>query len=444
GQTLSTRADLIGEEMAADLSELQDRLPPFAGAQARRTIEEELGRPLEALFTRFDDTPAAAASIAQVHHAVTTEGREVAVKVLRPGIEAAFSRDLDLFYWVAALAERTQPDLRRLRPVEVVRTFAEGVRLEMDLRLEAAAASELGENFQDDPTFRVPKVDWLRTARRVLTLDLIGGIAIDERQALIDAGHDLDDILAKAAAAFFAQVFRDGFFHADLHPGNLFVDPDGNIVAVDFGIMGRLDRKTRCWLAEMLLAFLNGDYRRAAEVHFEAGYVAADKSLDAFTQACRSIAEPILERPLNEISLARLLAQLFQVTKAFEMRTQPQLLLLQKTMLVIEGVGRNLNPETNVWHLARPLIKDWMQDNTSPEARVRDATAEALESLERLPGLIRDASASAALIAEGGLRLHPDTIRALKANNPARKAALWPLWAAIALIALVALAALLW
>lgn len=442
GQTLSTRSDLLGEEFAADLSELQDRLPPFPGAQARQTVESELGQPISELFTEFDDKPVAAASIAQVHFAVTTGGREVAVKILRPRIEQAFARDLDLFRWVAAMAERMQPALRRLRPMEVVETIARTVRTEMDLRMEAAAASELAQNFAGDPDLHIPKVDWQRTARRVLTLARVSGLRIDDRDALIAAGHDPDRILSKSANVIFTQVFRDGFFHADLHPGNLSVDKDGRLVAVDFGIMGRLDRKTRNFLADMLLGFLNGDYVRVADVHFRAGYVPANQSRDSFTQACRAIGEPILDRPLSEISIARLLGQLFQVTEAFEMEAQPQLLLLQKTMLMAEGVGRRLNDKVNMWTLARPLIEEWMRENRSPEARVRDVMTEAVAGLERLPGLLRDIEAAAAMAANGGLRLHPETLRQLGAGN--RRPALWPLWLAIGALAAAVLALLIW
>ncbi|MGB8274244.1 MAG: 2-polyprenylphenol 6-hydroxylase [Alphaproteobacteria bacterium] len=435
GQVLSTRSDLLGEEMAADLSELQDRLPPFPGEEAVRTVEAELGKPIGDIFSDFQIAPVAAASIAQVHFATTREGAPVAVKVLRPGIERAFARDLELFYWLAEWIELAQPSLRRLRPAAVVKTLAESVRAEMDLRLEAAAASELAQNFAGDPTFRIPKVDWTRTARRVLTLERVAGIRIDDRQALIAAGHDPDDVLAKSANAVFTQVFRDGFFHADLHPGNLFVQADGRIVAVDFGIMGRIDRNTRGFLADMLLGFLNGDYARVAEVHFRAGYVPADQSLDRFTQACRAIGEPILGLPMHEISIAHLLGQLFEVTESFEMETQPQLLLLQKTMLVAEGVGRKLNDRVNMWTLARPLIEDWMRRNRSPEARVRDLASEAVAGLERLPGLLKDIERAAATIADGGIRLHPESIRALGGGNGG-KPRIWPLWLAVAALAL--------
>jgi ubiquinone biosynthesis protein len=437
GQALATRSDLVGEEMAADLSELQDRLPPFPAAQAVATIEAELGKPIGEIFPAFDRTPVAAASIAQVHFATTPEGAAVAVKVLRPGIERAFARDLDLFYWVAGWVERVQPALRRLKPTAVVKTLAETVHAEMDLRLEAAAACELAENFAGDSTFHVPTVDWTRTARRVLTLQRVSGIRIDDREALLAAGHDPDAVLTKAANAMFTQVFRDGFFHADLHPGNLFVQADGSIAAVDFGIMGRVDRKTRDFLADMLLGFLNGDYARVADVHFRAGYVPPTQSLDRFTQACRSIGQPILGLPMHEISIARLLGQLFEITEDFEMETQPQLLLLQKTLLVAEGVGRRLNDKVNMWALARPLIEDWMRRNRSPEARLRELVGDVAGGLERLPGLLRDIEQATTIIASGGVRLHPESLQALAAARGREQPRLWPLWLAVVVLAIV-------
>ena len=391
--------------------------------------------PIEDLFSNFEDAALAAASIAQVHRATTTEGRDVAVKVLRPGIEAAFAVDTELFYWLAGLIERAQPAWRRLRPLEIARTFAESVSREMDLRFEAAAASELRENLADDPGFRVPEVDWQRTARRVMTCEHIEGIPIDEREALIDAGHTVDAVLEKAARAFFNQIFRDGFFHADLHPGNLFVDQVGDIVAVDFGIMGRLDDDTRRYLAEMLLGFLSGDYGRLARVHFEAGYVPADQDEASFTQACRSIGEPILGRPLNEISLGHLLAQLFQVTETFAMETQPQLLLLQKTMLLAEGVGRTLNPALNIWSLAQPLIEDWVADNLGPEARLRGTVTDGAALVQRLPKLITNAEAALAMIATGGVRLHPDSLAALAQAERRPRGGVFLPWTVAALLA---------
>jgi len=444
GQLLSTRADLLGEEMAIDLASLQDRLPPFPGQVARALIETEFARPIDTLFASFDEVAVAAASIAQVHFARTTDGQEVAVKILRPGIAEAFTGDLNLFLWLAGLGERLQPALRRLKPVEVVQTLAEVVRIEMDLRMEAAAAAELAENFAGDPDFHVPRVDWLRTGRTVLTLERINGIRIDDRAALLAGGHRIEDLLAKAAAAFFNQVFRDGFFHADLHPGNMFVDPNGAIAVVDFGIMGRLDRATRFFLADMLIGFLSGDYRRVAEVHFAAGYVPPRRSVDAFTQACRSIGQPILGKPLQEISVARLLAQLFEITEQFEMETQPQLLLLQKTMVVIEGVGRRLDPEINIWALARPLIEGWMRDNRGPEARVRLGMETLADLIERVPPLVRSLERLVTDWSREGVILHVETL-AVQAAHRGRHLAivLLPVWITALALAGIALALLL-
>jgi len=408
GQSLSTRSDLIGEDVALDLAGLRDRLPPFGAAEARATIEQEFDRPLDTIYASFDDEPIAAASIAQVHFAETTQGEPVAVKILRPGIEAAFDRDLDLFYWLAETIETLQPEYRRLRPVEVVRTFHDSVNLEMDLRLEAAAASELTDAFNDDPDFGVPDIDWQRTQRRVMTVERIHGTPIAERKTLIAEGHNPEKLAETLLVAFLKQVFRDGFFHADLHPGNLFVAESGRVMAVDFGIMGRLDKQTRRFVAELLLAFVQGDWRRAAEIHFEAGYVPRNKSVDVFAQACRSIGEPIMGRPASEISIGRLLAQLFQITETFAMQTQPQLLLLQKTLVVVEGVCRDLSPETNFFEAARPFLTEWVQDNLGPEARVRDMVGETAQAARRIPGLIDRAEHATDMLAAAGINLQSD------------------------------------
>jgi ubiquinone biosynthesis protein len=439
GQALAVRPDIVGEAVAADLTSLQDRLEPFPGSQARAAVEAELGKPVTALFASFDDTALAAASIAQVHAAETIAGVPVVVKVLRPGVEARFAADLDFFRAMAETAEAMRPDLRRLKPVEVVGRFAAWVEVEMDLRYEAAAADELAQNFADDDMFRVPQMDWLRIGRRVLTAERVSGIRIDDRAALIEAGHDPADVVARMARIFFLQVFRDGFFHADLHPGNLFVAEDGAIVAVDFGIMGRLDRATREFLAEMLIGFLQGDYLRVAEVHHRAGYIPADASIAEFAQAARSIAEPILGLPLADISFAKLLEQLFLVTERFRMETQPQLLLLQKTMLVAEGVGRKLCPETNMWELARPLIEDWIARSLSPEARIAEAAKDLYGALSRLPRLVREMEETVGTLARGGIRLHPDSVAALTGARRSR----WPLWAGIAAATAVIVAVLL-
>ncbi len=433
GQALATRSDFLGDELAKDLSDLQDKLPPFNSTQAKEIIESEFGQPLETLFSNFDMTPVAAASIAQVHFAITTEGNEVAVKVLRPGVEAAFKRDLELMRWVASIIVIAKPDFKRLRPSESVEALAQTVELEMDLRYEAAAASEINDNFKNDANFKVPEVDWKRTGKRILTTERLSGIPLDQRDAIIAAGHNPTEVIRKASEASFKQVFRDGFFHADVHPGNLFVLETGAIGAVDFGIMGRLDLSTRRWLGEMLMAFLSRDYRRVAEIHFEAGLVPKNKSVNAFAQASRSIGEPILDRPQNEISIARLLGQLFQITKTFQMESQPQLLLLQKTMLVAEGTGRKLAPDANMWLLARPLIEKWFLKTLSTENRILETVGGIAQAAFKLPKVVNDIEEGAALLSEGKIRLHPETIKALKQSSDSKltKTTLWLMLSAL-------------
>ena len=388
GQSLSVRGDLLGDAIAQDLTELQDRLPSFPSARAKALVEAELERPLGELFASFSDEPVAAASISQVHFAVTPEGEEVAVKILRPGIEAAIERDLDFLLWLAEWAERLRPALRRYRPVDSVRMLATTTRREMDLRLEAAAAAEFGQNCAEDEGFKVPRVDWRRTAQRVVTFERVSGMPADERARLIEEGHDPDAILAQAAVVFFNQVFRDGFFHADMHPGNMLIDAEGRIVALDFGIMGRIDLAMRRHLAEILVGFLSRDYGRVAAVFFTAGFVPAHQDQPAFQQACRAIGEPILDLPLNEISIGRLLGQLLTVAEQFEMQQQPQLVLLQKTMAVSEGVGRALNPNVNIWQVAQPLVEGWIRENLGPEAQLRYAVGEGVAMLRALPMLV--------------------------------------------------------
>lgn len=425
GQTLSTRTDLFGPQVADDLALLQDRLPAFPGKVAFETIERELGKPVSELFSQIDDEAIAAASIAQVHLAETTDGRAVAVKVLRPGVEQAFERDIAMMRWLAHWAWRLSKKGRRLRPVEVVESFAETVRAEMDLRLEAAAANELGDNFRDADDFDTPEIDWARTGRRVLTLERVSGARVDNMEALDAKGHDRHAIMRIAAGAFFRQVFEHGFFHADMHPGNVFVREDGGLMVIDFGIMGRLDRATREYLADMLLGMLTRDYELVADVHFRAGYVPAHQSRAAFSQAVRSIAEPILGKPLHEISLGRLLQQLFQITEAFEMETQPQLLLLQKTLLMAEGMGRRLDPTVNMWTLSQPLIEEWMRDHRGPEARLAGVLADVGDAALRLPRVL---ARMEALLED---RTSPETA---KPRQPRERSLFrqWPFWMIIA------------
>ena len=432
-QTLSTRPDIVGADIAADLALLRDRLPPFASAEAKEIIEREFDQPLDMLFAQFDDQPVAAASIAQVHFAQTAEGESVAVKVLRPGIEAEFERDLELFEWGAQFLERYVEAAGRLEPVKVVRTFKRAVADELDLRLEGAAASEIGESFATDPGFQVPEVDWRRTQKRVLTTQRVNGIPIADKAALLAAGHDLQRIADNLLLAFLKQAFRDGFFHADLHHGNLFVGPDDMVIAVDFGIMGRLDGNERRYVGSMLLAFLMGDYRRAAEVHFQAGYVRRDQSIDAFAQALRAIAKPVFDRPAAEVSMGRLLAHLFEVTENFRMRTQPQLLLLQKTLVVVEGLCRDLAPQGDLWATARTFLRGWLPGAIGPAAQARAGAEEIVSTVRRLPGLIEAAERAGAAFMPEGLRLiPPETPARSRLRNPLR-----PLTYGIVLIMLV-------
>ncbi|WP_281300539.1 MULTISPECIES: 2-polyprenylphenol 6-hydroxylase [unclassified Iodidimonas] len=392
GQMLATRPDLIGHDVALDLRQLQDRLPPFPADRVRAIIEAELGRPLEECFAEFSPEPVAAASIAQVHKARTPEGMAVAVKVLRPGIEAAFERDLAAFSWFARFAERTVPKARRLRLVAVVETVVQTVASELDLRLEAAAASELAENMAGEPGYRIPLIDWERTTGHMMTLEWIDGIPLSDVDRLDAAGLDRRALASTIVRAFLLQAMRDGFFHGDMHQGNLFVDAEGNVVALDFGIMGRLDRESRRYLAEILYGFLQKDYRRVARWHFSAGYVPADQSEETFAQAMRAVAEPIFGRPVRSVSAGRLLGQLFATTEAFGMETQPQLLLLQRSMVMVEGMALHLDHEANMWALSRPVIGDWMRDQLSPEVALADHVNTVIESLGLLPKLVRRAS----------------------------------------------------
>ena len=374
GQALSTRTDLLGPEITAEIAHLRDRLPPFSSAKAKKTIEKELGSSIKDLFSSFDDIPIAAASIAQVHFAITSAGEEVAVKVLRPNIEKAFSRDLELLRWLARLAVRLRPAWKRLRLADGVEVFAEMVRMEMDLRLEGAAASELRENFENDPSYHVPKVFWQYTGKRVLTTSRVSGIPIDKMTASENHSYTPDQVLESASRATFHQIFRDGFFHGDPHPGNIMVEQDGTISVVDFGIMGRLDVQSRLYIAETLLCIFTREYERAAQLHLDAGYIPEGTPLGAFSLALRSIAEPMLDLPPNEVSMGHLLGHLFHVTETFGMETQPHLLLLQKVVVIAEGTARTINPSLNLWEAVQPLVKDWVKLKSSPEQQVRDAS----------------------------------------------------------------------
>lgn len=375
GQFLATRPDVVGPKVVRDLESLQDRMPAFPREVAIATIEASLGRPLDSIFESFGEA-VAAASIAQVHKARVRDQdgeRDVAVKVLRPGVEGRFRRDLADMYFAARFADRHFPEARRLRVVEVVDTLARSVRMEMDFRLEAAAASEFGENVRKDADFRVPSVDWDRTAREVLTLEWMEGAALSDPGALQNASLDLPALGRIVIQSFLRHAVRDGFFHADMHQGNLFVDVEGRLIAVDFGIMGRLGLKERRFLAEILYGFITRDYLRVAQVHFEAGYVPSTHRVEDFAQAIRAIGEPIHSRTADQISMAKLLTLLFEITALFDMRTRPELVLLQKTMVVVEGVARRLDPKLDMWSTAEPVVRDWIEEKVGPIGKVQDA-----------------------------------------------------------------------
>ena len=415
GQFLATRPDIVGHAIALDLANLQDRMDTFPMNRAVATVEASLGRPVEELFHSFG-APVAAASIAQVHPAeIVRDGvaSKVAVKVIRPGVRQLFFRDLESYFLAARLQERFIRATRRLKPVEVTETLAQTTRIEMDLRLEAAALSILAENTRQDPGFRVPSVDWERTGRDVLTLEWIDGIKMTHIDALRAEGHDLKRLAANLVQSFLRHTLRDGFFHADMHPGNLFVEWDGTIVAVDLGITGRLGKKERRFLAEILYGFITRDYRRVAEVHFEAGYVSGKHDVGAFAQAIRAIGEPIHGQPAETISMAKLLTLLFEVTELFDMATRPELLLLQKTMVVVEGVARALDPSFNMWRTADPVVREWIMANLGPQGLVTDARdgLRAVAALTRqIPDLVRRAehlSLELDAMVEHGLRLDP-------------------------------------
>jgi ubiquinone biosynthesis protein len=421
GQFLATRPDIVGKDVAADLELLQDRLDFFPQTEAVSAVENSLGRKIDDLYVSFD-APIAAASMAQVHPAyVMKDGapHKVAVKVIRPGVRQRFARDLESFFMVARMQERHVPFTRRLRPVEMVETLQQTTRIEMDLRLEAAALSEIAENIKDDEGFRVPDVDWERTGRDVLTLEWIDGIKMSDIGALNAAGFDLKKLAETLIQSFLRHTLRDGFFHADMHPGNLFVDPKGTIVAVDFGITGRLNKDQRRFLAEILYGFITRDYLRVAEVHFEAGYVPHKHDVASFAQAIRAIGEPIHGQPAETISMAKLLTLLFEVTELFDMETRPELLMLQKTMVVVEGVSRTLDPHFNMWKAAEPVVGAWIRKNLGPQGMLLDAKDSAyalLHFTRKTPELVaRMDRASVALdeMAANGLRFDDATAEAI-------------------------------
>lgn len=419
GQFLAARADLVGDALADDLASLRDRLPPFGQTKAEAAIQSDLGQPASTLFTHLG-APVAAASIAQVHKGRITDDsaeRDVAVKILRPGIEKRFKRDLDSFYFAARMIERVHPPSRRLKPVSVVDTIAASTELEMDLRMEAAAISEMRSNTKDDAKFRLPEIIWQRTSKRVLTIEWIDGIPVSDVAALKAAGHDLSELGTEIIRTFLRHAMRDGFFHADMHHGNILVDHDGNLVLIDFGIMGRLTGREQRFLAEILYGFITQDYMRAARVHFWAGYVPEHHSVEVFAQALRAIGEPIMDRPAEEISMGHLLGQLIAYTDVFDMETRPELILLQKTMVVVEGVARSLDPTLNIWTAAEPVVKEWIEGQLGAAGLMKDAR-EGAENVGKfvgdLPGLLVKAELTAERLSEmarDGIRLDDVTVK---------------------------------
>ncbi|MBE9476906.1 MAG: 2-polyprenylphenol 6-hydroxylase [Proteobacteria bacterium] len=391
GQLMSTRPDVVGPEMALELRVLQDSLPAFSTELAKAEVLKELGQTTDQLFSEFSE-PVAAASIAQVHYARLREtGQEVAVKVLRPNIERAFRKDVDAFYFAARTIEVLSPASRRLRPLAVIEHFDTIVKGELDLRMEAAAASEFQSNTDNDEGFYVPKLLWDQSARSVMTLEWADGIPLGDIEKLQATGHDLSALGTRIIHMFLRHALRDGFFHADMHQGNLMLAPNGDLIALDFGIMGRIDEYTRRAYAEILMGFIRKDYRRVAEVHFEAGYVPADQDVDEFAQALRSVGEPIFGHGASQVSMARLLAHLFDVTERFGMETRTELILLQRTMVVVEGVARTFDPDLNMWTAAKPEVERYIKDNLGPRAMARDLTKTAMVLARfgpRLPAII--------------------------------------------------------
>jgi ubiquinone biosynthesis protein len=394
GQILSTRPDVVGDELAVQLRVLQDKLPPFSVSEAKAEVEKELGVSVDTIFSEFSE-PVAAASIAQVHKAKLADtGENVAVKVLRPGIERAFNKDVDAFYLAARMVEIFAPGARRLRPMEVIEHFDGVVQGELDLRLESSAASEFSANTKNDEGFDLPEIKWALSARRVMTLGWADGVPLGDNAAIDAAGHSRVDLGNRVLQLFLNHALRDGFFHGDMHQGNMKVAPNGDIIAYDFGIMGHIDEYTRRVYAEILFGFIRKDYKRVAEVHFEAGYVPADKDVDEFARALRAVGEPIFGMDATKISMGRLLNYLFEVTERFGMETRTELILLQRTMVVVEGVARSLNPHINIWEVASPIVSNYISKSIGPRATLVDLakTARVMARFgPRLPVLVEDA-----------------------------------------------------
>ena len=398
GQMLSTRRDLLPPDLADELALLQDRVPPFPTAQALDLLEGFYGKPIDEVFRDFERTPVASASVAQVHLARLPDGTEVAVKVLRPGIDRVIEHDLALLEAAAMLLEKIWPEGRRLKPREVVAEFNKYLHDELDLMREAANCSQLRRNFKDSALLIVPEVYWDWCGSRVMVMERMHGVPISQTPALLAQGNDLKALSREGVEIFFTQVFRDGFFHADMHPGNIFVHRDGRYIALDFGIMGTLNEVDKSYLAQNFLAFFQRDYKRVAMAHIEAGWVPAKTRVDEFEAAIRTVCEPIFDKPLKDISFGKTLLRLFQTARRFEMEVQPQLVLLQKTLLNVEGLGRQLDPELDLWTTAKPFLERWMDERMGWRALVHGVKAEApawASTLPQLPRLVHNALADA-------------------------------------------------
>ena len=385
GQALSTRKDLLPEDIADELVKLQDRVPPFPKETAQQIIENELGMPIATAFARFDAEPLASASVAQVHAAELHSGQQVIVKVLRPDIEEGIYSDIGLLYELARIAEKFWPDARRLRPMEVVSEFEKTTLDELDLMREAANAAKLRRNFEHSEILYVPEVYWDYTRRKVMVMERIYGIPVGEIRQLKKQGADFKLLAERGVEIFFTQVFRDNFFHADMHPGNIFVEVPGKYIAVDFGIIGSLSMTDQHYLAENFLAFFNRDYRKVAQMHVESGWVPNTTRIEEFESAIRSVCEPIFEKPLKDISFGQLLLRLFQTARRFDMRVQPQLVLLQKTLLNIEGLGRQLYPDLDLWQTAKPFLEKWFKERVSPKTKIEEVLKQIPQIAEHIP-----------------------------------------------------------
>ena len=442
GQFLGTRPDIVGKDLAKELQSLQDDLPPFDMEIAKKSISNEIG---EEKYKQIENLskPIAAASIAQVHFA-TIEGKQYAIKVLRPGIEKKFNEELEALMLFASIVETILPKTKRLKLIEVVHLLKEITAIEMDLRFEGSAGSELKKNTKSDPKFKVPNINWDFTSKRVLTSEKVEGISIKELDKINELKIDKKELAKNIIQNFLRQAVGDGFFHGDMHQGNLFVDSDGNIIPVDFGIMGRLDKDNRKYLAEILYGFIQRDYEKVADVHFIAGLVPLDQSKDAFSQALRSIGEPIFGQSIKNISAGKLLAQLFEITEQFNMATQPQLLLLQKTMVVVEGVARTLDEDANIWEISKPVLEGWLKKEVGPEAKINQAiktTSQVMDRLPELPGMMDKASKALELLAAGTVASNNEMAKKfefekLKIKNQQNKIIIFILLVVISLLVL--------